>query len=84
VRAGTVKVGRRFSAASRSIVSRPRLDRPEHGRMRVVVGMTRPRGVRYRARATRAATLHPAGHNDLTMIHHAHPRRRSLAAGPFY
>jgi hypothetical protein len=34
--------------ASRSVVSRPRLDRPEHGGTLVVVGMTRPRGARCR------------------------------------
>src|SRR5450755_1300835 len=30
-RTGPVKVGRRFALAARSVVSRPRLDRPEHG-----------------------------------------------------
>ena len=47
-RAGAVKAGRRSALASRSIVSRPRLDSPEHGGTLVVVGMTRPRGARYR------------------------------------
>jgi hypothetical protein len=47
-RAGTVKAGRRSALASCSIISRPRLDRPEHGGTLVVVGMTRPRGARYR------------------------------------
>ena len=60
-RAGTVKAGRRSALALRSIVSRPRLDRPEHGGTLVVVGATRPRGARYRARRTRAATLYPVG-----------------------
>ena len=60
-RAGTVKAGRRSALASRTIVSRPRLDRPEHDGTLVVVGMTRPRGARCRARGTRAATLYPVG-----------------------
>src|SRR5216683_365369 len=30
-RTGPVKVGRRSALAARSVVSRPRLDRPEHG-----------------------------------------------------
>jgi len=60
-RARTVKAGRRSVLASHSIVSRPRLDSPEHGGTLVVVGMTRPRGARYRARGTRAATLYPVG-----------------------
>src|SRR5271165_3559993 len=30
-RTGAVKVGRRSALAARSVVSRPRLDRPEHG-----------------------------------------------------
>jgi hypothetical protein len=47
-RAGAVKAGRRSALASRSVVSRPRLDRPEHGGTLVLVGMTRPRGARYR------------------------------------
>jgi hypothetical protein len=47
-RAAAVKVGRRSALASRSIVSRPCLDRPEHGGTLVVVGMTRPRGARCR------------------------------------
>ena len=47
-RAGAVKAGRRSALASRCIVSRPRLDRPEHGGTLVVVGMTRPRGARCR------------------------------------
>ena len=45
-RTGAVKVGRRYTLAARSSISRPRLDRPEHGGPLVVVGMTRPRGVR--------------------------------------
>ena len=47
-RAGAVKAGRRSALASRSDVSRPCLDRPEHGGTLVVVGMTRPRGARCR------------------------------------
>ena len=47
-RTGAVKVGRRSTLAARSVVSRPRLDRPEHGGTLVVVGMTRPRGARCR------------------------------------
>ncbi len=47
-RAGAVKAGRRSALASPSFVSRPRLDRPEHGGTLVVVGMTRPRGARSR------------------------------------
>src|SRR6516162_5914263 len=47
-RAGAVKVGRRSGLAARSVVCRPRLDSPEHGGTLVVVGMTRPRGVRCR------------------------------------
>ena len=39
-RAGAVKVGRRSGLAVRSVVSRPRLDRPEHGGTLVVVGTT--------------------------------------------
>jgi hypothetical protein len=39
-RAGAVKAGRRSAVALRSIVSRPRLDSPEHGGTLVVVGMT--------------------------------------------
>jgi hypothetical protein len=39
-RAGAVKAGRRSAVASCSIVSRPRLDSPEHGGTLVVVGMT--------------------------------------------
>src|SRR5207237_6013606 len=39
-RAGAVKAGRRSVVASCSIVSRPRLDSPEHGGTLVVVGMT--------------------------------------------
>ena len=35
-----VKVGRRSTLATRSVVSRPRLDRPEHGGTLGVVGMT--------------------------------------------
>src|SRR5262249_10573945 len=45
-RTGAVKAGRRSALAVRSVVSRPRLDRPEHGGRLVVVGMTRPRGAR--------------------------------------
>ena len=63
-RAGAVKVGRRSSLAARSVVSRPRLDGPEHGGTLVVVGMTHPRGARCRARGTRAATLYPVGRSD--------------------
>jgi hypothetical protein len=37
---GAVKVGRRSALAARSVVSRPRLDRPEHGGTVVVVGTT--------------------------------------------
>src|SRR6266436_5520429 len=48
-RAGSVKAGRRRVLAARSVVSRPRLDRPEHGGTLVVVGMTRPRGARCRS-----------------------------------
>jgi hypothetical protein len=48
-RAGAVKAGRRSARTSRSIVSRPSLDSPEHGGTLVVsVGMTRPRGARCR------------------------------------
>ena len=47
-RTGAVKVGRRSGLAARSVVSRPRLDGPEHGGTLVVVGMTRPRGARCR------------------------------------
>jgi hypothetical protein len=47
-RTGAVKVGRRYGLAARSVVSRPRLDGPEHGGTLVVVGMTRPRGARCR------------------------------------
>jgi hypothetical protein len=39
-RTGAVKVGRRSALAARSVVSRPRLDRPEHGGTLVVVGTT--------------------------------------------
>jgi hypothetical protein len=39
-RTGSVKVGRRSGLAVRSVVSRPRLDRPEHGATLVVVGTT--------------------------------------------
>ena len=39
-RAGAVKVGRCSGLAARSVVFRPRLDRPEHGGMLVVVGTT--------------------------------------------
>src|SRR5262249_17018912 len=63
-RAGAVKAGRRSTLATCSVVSRPRLDRPEHGGTLDVVGMTRPRGVRCRARETRAATLYPVGRSD--------------------
>jgi hypothetical protein len=37
-RAGAVKVGRGSGVAARSVVSRPRLDRPKHGGTLVVVG----------------------------------------------
>jgi hypothetical protein len=47
-RRGAVKAGRRSALAARSVVSRPRIDRPEHGGTLVVVGMTRPRGARCR------------------------------------
>jgi hypothetical protein len=47
-RAGAVKAGRRSALAACSVVSRPRLDSPEHGGRLVVVGMTRPRGARCR------------------------------------
>ena len=47
-RTGAVKAGRRSTLAARSVVSRPRLDSPEHGGTLVVVGMTRPRGARCR------------------------------------
>jgi hypothetical protein len=43
-----VKAGRRSTLATRSVVSRPRLGRPEHGGTLVVVGMTRPREARCR------------------------------------
>src|SRR5271169_5324994 len=47
-RTGAVKAGRRSTLATRSVVSRPRLDRPEHGGTLGVVGMTCPRGARCR------------------------------------
>src|SRR5215510_16067304 len=47
-RAGAVKAGRRSPLATRSVVTRPRLDSPEHGGTLDVVGMTRPRGARCR------------------------------------
>jgi hypothetical protein len=37
-RAGPVKAGRGSALALRSVVSRPRLDRPEHGGMLPIVG----------------------------------------------
>src|SRR5262249_30262638 len=43
-RTGAVKAGRRSTLATRSAVSRPRLDSPEHGGTLGVVGMTCPRG----------------------------------------
>src|SRR5207344_2486134 len=55
-RTGAVKAGRRSALAACSVVSRPRLDSPEHGGTLVVVGMT--------ARETRAATLYPVGRSD--------------------
>src|SRR6516165_10886604 len=45
-RTGAVKADRRSALAARSVVSRPRLDRPEHGGRLAVVRMTRPRGAR--------------------------------------
>jgi hypothetical protein len=39
-RTGAVKVGRRSGLATRSVVSRPGLDSPEHGGTVVVVGTT--------------------------------------------
>src|SRR5579864_2775995 len=47
-RTGAVKVGRRSALAARSVVSRPRLDSPEHGGTLIGVGMTHPRGARCR------------------------------------
>src|SRR5271168_2479364 len=47
-RTGAVKVGHRSTLATRSVVSRPRLDRPEHGGTLGVVGMTCSRGARCR------------------------------------
>src|SRR5207342_2491791 len=47
-RTGAVKAGRGSALAACSVVSRPRLDSPEHGGTLVVVGMTRPRGARCR------------------------------------
>src|SRR6266436_3707227 len=60
-RAGAVRAGRRSALASRSIVSRPRLDRPEHGGTLVVVGMTRPRGARCRGTRDSCRNLVSAG-----------------------
>ena len=51
-RTGAVKAGRRSASASRSVVSRPRLDSPEHGGTLAMVGMTCPRGARCRARSS--------------------------------
>jgi hypothetical protein len=47
-----VKAGRRSASASRSVVSRPRLDSLEHGGTLAMVGMTCPRGARCRARSS--------------------------------
>jgi hypothetical protein len=83
--AGTVKAGRRSALASRSIVSRPRLDRPEHGGTLVVVGMTDPRGARYRGTRNSCRNLVSGrsirpDHDASMSIGGEAPRRRD----PFY
>jgi hypothetical protein len=82
-RAGAVKAGRRSVLASRSIVSRPRLDRPEHGGLLVVVGMTRPRGARCRGTRDSRRNLVSGGsirtpdHDASMRISGEAPRRRT-------
>ena len=61
-RTGPVKVGRRSALAVRSVVSRPRLDRHEHGGTRsFVVGMMIRGELCHRARDHRATTLYSVG-----------------------
>jgi len=82
-RVGAVKAGRRSALASLSIVSRPRLDRPEHGGTLVMVGMTRPRGARSRGTRNSRRNLVCGGSiKDLTMMHPCASAAKLLGGGP--
>jgi len=65
---------------------RPCLDSSEHVSTLVLAGTTITRGARFLQRdETRAASLYPVGREDpYPWCNHAHRRRSSEAAGPFY
>src|SRR5271166_5723217 len=60
-RTGAVKVGRRSALAARSVVSRPRLDRPEHGGTRWLWSGRRSEGSLPSGADHRATTLYSVG-----------------------
>ena len=80
-RTGPVKVGRRSALAARSVVSRPRLDRPEHGGTLVVVG-TMIRGELAIGRDHRATTLYSVVRSDLTMMQSCASAAKLRGGGP--
>jgi hypothetical protein len=81
-RTGAVKVGRRSALSARSVVSRPRLDRPEHGGTLVVVGMTRPRGARCRGTRDSCRNLVSGGSATRTMMHACASAAKLRGGGP--